>query len=365
MAIILSVSSCYKRSMPSGPYDATPTPAQPLHVEISLSDSGVAAVGVTITADSSSGTTNSQGYLVLMVQGFGVHHLIISPDISHGFTNAVTFTVDVTKDWTQAIIDRGALSLGMTLDPKSANIFTCINNTIVYHLTYNTSIQRQLNLSVLGLPNSFIWQFDPPYVLNNGDTSTLTITTPKYYQQGYYYAPLTFTAWGMVGTTKYPVGDTVNGYVLYQGWNFKLKNQNSQNQMPIKYLNVGLQSLPGGTQYISTLNVSLNSNGTNNSDTIVVDHTNFPTCFPVGVSVLADTIQVYDGAWKSFYSYATHIPNANYGSPMDIVNGTNIGFLDRELDINLAPITGSQFQILFYNSDGFSMTVTATTNFTY
>jgi hypothetical protein len=207
--VLLTVLSCGNKSIPGGPYDATPTPAQPLHVEISLSDSGVAAVGVTITADSSSCTTNSQGYLVLMVQGFGIHKLIISPDLAHGFTNAVTYTVNVTRDWTQTIIDRGAFSTSMTLDPKSANIFTCINNTVIYHLTYNTSIQRQLNLSISGLPNSFMWQFNPPYVQNNGDTSTLTITTPKYYQQGYYYAPLTFTAWGTAGGyIKYPVGDT-------------------------------------------------------------------------------------------------------------------------------------------------------------
>ncbi len=396
--VLLALSACGKRSVPFAPYDATPTPAPPLRVEITLSDSGIPAANVYMTIDAVSGTTNATGYLLVTLNGYGNHQLIIPNDIDHGFTNPLTYSINVTKDWASIVIDRGKPTISMVMDPKSANIFTCIKHTIIYHLKYSTPQKKKLDLEVDGLPGAFQWQFVPPFVENDGDTSTLTITTPKYYLVGYYFAPLTFTAWGQIGVAeKYPAGDTVNGYTLYQGWNFRLKDQNINNEIPIRYFvmtDFPMGSLPYNGSNIGyfDLTISVNTNNTNISDGAIVDHTNFPTTFPIKARILPasvpglplSSVQIYTSLYGntnnwSYLNCFAYINGTALGTvttpyvpaePTDIYNGAIYTIYQRFYSsiwnyLDSTHITKVKFQMQFYNDDGFSMTVTARTDFTF
>jgi hypothetical protein len=366
-------------------------------VEITLSDSGIPAANVYMTIDAVSGTTNATGYLLVTLNGYGNHQLIIPNDIDHGFTNPLTYNINVTKDWAAIAIDRGKPTISMTMDPKSANIFTCIKHTIIYHLKYSTPQKKKLDLEVDGLPGAFQWQFVPPFVENDGDTSTLTITTPKYYLVGYYFAPLTFTAWGQIGVAeKYPAGDTVNGYTLYQGWNFRLKDQNANNEIPIRYF--VMTDIPIGSPpfagYVN-LTVSVNTNNTNVSDGAIVDHTNFPTTFPIKARIVPisnpapSSVQIYMslyGNTNNWYYLDSYAFNSSWlfingtalgpvttpyvpAEPTDIYNGSiytiYAHMYETDRYSSLTTISKVKFQMEFYNDDGFSMTVTARTDFTY
>jgi hypothetical protein len=389
--IIISTNACVRKGLPGGPCDATPTPAPAVHVGITLLNCGTpVATPVYMTIDAAGGTTNSNGYLMLMVNGFGIHHLIMPDDIANGFTSPLTYNINITKDWMPVVIDRGVFSLDMTLDPKSVNVFTCIPNTVTYHVKYITTTQRPLSLEVDGLPPSFNWKFTPSCVTNNGDTSTLTIQTPKYYQQGYYYAPLTFTAWGITLGYKYPVGDTINGYALYQGWNFRLKYQNFRNEIPIRY-SYDL-SYNNYFHFILCLNATggVGTGGNIGTDTQIIDHTNFPDSIPVKIQIV--DVQYYqNNAWTSLTSSVTSgainfgaattsgtywvIPSEQ-GRTLTWFTGpiNNFFYVPNTMDLYNGIVyevnaigtlsfnenwTDLRFKIRFFNDDGFNMVLTA------
>lgn len=394
IVFLLIVSSCGKRSTPFAPFDSTPTPAPNLRVEISLSDSGIPAGNVYLNIDSIGGTTNSSGYIVLTVPGYGTHNLLIPNDADHGFTNPITYSVNVTKDWTTVNIDRGTPTINMVLDSKSANVFTCIENNVVYNLKYSTATKKRLDLEVKGLPSSFSWQFSPPYVENDGDTSTLIINTPKYYQVGYYSAPVTFTAYGTVGYEKIYAGiegNTTTPYFLTQGWDFRLKYQNLKNEVPIRYYHEG-----GMSGWEITL--SLCKNNSDAGDT-AISHINFPTQYPIKTKIINGSVEFFDdGGYKlgwlnvdsSFFgddgwftqekdsvfnvdaidlgNYKTSIYSP--ANVLDLLFGAVYDFKceynePNEYDSWMIDFTKARFKMHFYNEDGFSMTVTAKTDFTY
>ena len=286
LCILFAVAGCNKSNPAGAPYDIPPTPGTELRAEITLTDNHIPAQGVLIQVISSgnvttSGTTDVSGLAKITIYGYGNHRIIIPNDTAHGFTTPIEYSLNATANVTQKIIDRGTQTIAMSLDPLYTNSFGSGATNIIYNVSYKTDTPKKYTLLVNGLPTGTSWQFVPPFVQNAGDTSILTITTPKYLKIGKYYNYLTFTASGDDGTgTPFPAGDTIAGYALYQNWGFD-------------FIGVSVSDTANITQVINGAGVEIGR-------TFQFSNLqNFPTNIPLKVSVSNTEFQAWVPAWDA------------------------------------------------------------------
>ncbi len=300
VAVILCVLvavGCNKLNPAGAPYDVPPTPGTELRAEITLTDNGIPAQGVLIQVISSgnvttSGTTDTLGLAKITIYGYGNHRIIIPNDTTHGFTTPIEYSLNATANISQKTIDRGTQTISMSLDPLYTNSFGSGSTNIIYNVSYKTDTPKKYTLLVNGLPTGTSWQFVPPYVQNTGDTSILTITTPKYLKIGKYYNYLTFTASGDDGTgIPFPAGDTIAGYALYQNWGFD-------------FIGVSVTDTANITQVFTAAGVEIGR---------IFQFSNlqnFPTNLPLKVSVSNTETVGYVPVWNAFIPFELFSPSA-------------------------------------------------------
>jgi hypothetical protein len=373
--IFVVLAGCNKTNPAGAPYDATPTPLPELSAEITLTDNSIPASGVLIQLLSNnnittSGTTNANGYVGLALYGYGNHRIVIPNDVAHGFTTPLDYSLDATTDQTIKTIDRGTQLISVALDPLNIDAFGAGVNNIKYDIFYKTDTQKKYTLSVKGLPATVTWQFVPPYVLNDGDTSMLTITTPKYWRLGKFYSYLTFTAFGDDGDglgATFPAGDTISGYALYQNWAFDLSGVSVTDTVRITNI------IDQASAYTSYSYFGKQFQGQNLS--------NFPTQYPLQISIVPGSLTYYYlgityttansyiqtnpqfiSNILTYTSITTTVQNLNA-----TINFTNIygGLIQGFLGIGIYGVSANtmQYQLNFSNSDGFNYILNCGTNY--
>jgi hypothetical protein len=278
--IFISVG-CNRQSPAGAPFDAVATLGPQLKAEIYLYDTQpdnttktAANVQIQLVSPGNvteTGMTDANGYVRLVIYGYGNHRLIIPNDTAHGYTTPLEYSLNAVSDDTVKTIVRSTQLISMSLDPIYVNAFGSVSTSIKYDVSYKADVSKMYTLSVKGLPTGATWQFIPPYVQNNGDTSVLTITTPKYLRIGTMGTSITFTAGGDDGDgmgASFPVGDTVSGYALYQNWAFDIANVSVNNTLRVVYTtNTSASASLGGSFQLTNL-------------------TNFPSQYPLSVNIV-------------------------------------------------------------------------------
>jgi hypothetical protein len=370
--LLFLLAGCNRTNPTGGPFDAVATQGVQLRAEIYLYDTqpdGTTKTAANVTIQlvspqsvTETGTTDANGYVRLVLFGYGNHRIIIPKDTAHGYTTPLEYSLDAESDDTVKTIIRSAQVISMSLDPLYVNAFGSASTIIKYDVSYKADISKMYTLSVNGLPNGATWQFTPPYVQNNGDTSVLTITTPKYLRIGKYYTYMTFTAAGDDGDgtgATYPVGDTVNGYALYQNWAFDL----------------------AGVSVTNTATVTFASNQLGRAFQLV-NLTNFPTQYPLQVNVIDLNVQMMKNGIVSYFPAACSSGSVSFNvasnpavsvayppaSPVVIpniynnmsVNSTKIYI---QMPCSITGYTWIHMPLEFTNSDGFDYIVNCGTNY--
>lgn len=360
---IIFLVGCNRNNPTGVPFDATPTPYPELRAEITLLDHAVPATGVLINIISpgsvtTTGTTDANGYSKITIYGYGNHRIIIPNDTAHGFTAPLEYSLNATTNNTVKLIDRGTQTISMSLNPLYANAFGVGSTIIKYTVSYNTEVTKKYTLTTHGLPAAADWEFDPPFVENDGDTSTLTITTPKYLKIGKFNTSITFTATADDGSiSNFPVGDTTNGYALYQNWGFDFVGVSITDKINFAY---------GSNELQRTLQLS--------------NLTNFPLNYPLKVNVVPGSAKFLKTGteFDLILGCAAHTGNTYIGSspsavgphttPLIIPNVYNNLVLNGskfalQLPCPVASPTWVHMQLQFTNDDGFNYILDCGTNY--
>jgi hypothetical protein len=221
------------------------------------------------------------------------------------------------------------------------------------------------------------WQFIPPYVQNDGDTSTLTITTPKYLRIGTTGTSITFTAGGDDGDgtgASFPVGDTVNGYALYQNWAFDIAGVSVSNTVNVTYysgygqhcINYGILRFTNLTNFSLQYPLSVNivqGSPTYMSGGVVYDLVNYCSTKTANIYfAYSSMLGVYN---DTFYplttTYLTKVALPNVYKDFIINNGwINLQLIT---PCGITNYTWVHMQLEFSNTDGFDYILNCGTDY--
>jgi len=232
---IISLISCRSRELPSGALDANPTPAatpNTVTMQLVIQDGGNPAglVGVRLHYPKNydryeEGTTDDAGVVTITAYATGIFDIEILPDVLHGYLNSLFYQIEIKEgqSYAQKIIDRGTPSLLISIDPETLPSYGIQGTLVKYKITYSCGASKKYNLAVDGLGNTFnnnglIYFFDKNFVENNGDTATLYIQIPTFFDAASNPKQLTFTVQGI---NNYPNLRTLQ-QTITQLWYFDI-----------------------------------------------------------------------------------------------------------------------------------------------
>lgn len=226
--LILLSQACGKKQVPGGPYDSTPTPGPQLWLSVNVKDvnpagTPVAVLNLSVTAQSlgvlKTGQTDSNGTVTLQVFGYGNHIITIPGSATFGYPSDLTYTVNISDNFTNYSIVRNNPTFSFGLEPGYNTFYTHLTTTVKYDIVYHTNTKKYCTLTLEGMNNTRVaYTLNPPFVENDGDSSVLTLITPKYFESGGYGSSVTFSVKGSFTNQN---GNIVIGRdELIQNWLF-------------------------------------------------------------------------------------------------------------------------------------------------